>query len=362
MTCKDSGKLTLLLYLASIIFVAAEEKGELRINEIQLIGTHNSYHVSLPEKNLNKIGLLNRGLKDSLEYTHRSLTEQLQILGVRHFELDIFADPKGGHYSRDNKPNLLGLNAPVMFKEEMKKPGFKVLHDSAVDYLTTTPTLIHALKEIKSWSQKNPEHIPIFILLEMKDSSPVPLAKKPVPFTRKLLEEVEDEIISVFDKKNIITPDYVRGNFKTLREAIIKQGWPKLSNSLGKVMFGLDNGGNIRNMYVKGNASLEGRILFASVGEKDPGAAFFKLNNPVRSHSTIQNLVMHGFMVRTRADSDTREARKNETMRRDKALSSGAQFISTDFPEPNKKFSDYSVQFENKKIYRLNPIIHQQSK
>ena len=249
-----------------------------------------------------------------------------------------------------------------MFKEEMKKPGFKVLHDSAVDYLTTTPTLIHALKEIKSWSQKNPEHIPIFILLEMKDSSPVPLAKKPVPFTRKLLEEVEDEIISVFDKKNIITPDYVRGNFKTLREAIIRQGWPKLGNSLGKVMFGLDNGGNIRNMYVKGNASLEGRILFASVGEKDPGAAFFKLNNPVRSHSTIQNLVKNGFMVRTRADSDTREARKNETMRRDKALSSGAQFISTDFPEPNKKFSNYSVQYRNKNVYRLNPIIHQQSK
>ena len=127
-------------------------------------------------------------------------------------------------------------------------------------------------------------------------------------------------------------------------------------------MFGLDNGGNIRNMYVKGNASLEGRILFASVGEKDPGAAFFKLNNPVRSHSTIQNLVKNGFMVRTRADSDTREARKNETMRRDKALSSGAQFISTDFPEPNKKFSNYSVQFRNKNVYRLNPIIHQQSK
>ena len=61
-------------------------------------------------------------------------------------------------------------------------------------------------------------------------------------------------------------------------------------------------------------------------------------------------------MVRTRADSDTREARKNDTTRRDKALSSGAQFISTDYPEPNKKFSDYSVQFTDKKIYRNNPI------
>ena len=356
MTFADSGKVAFLLYLASVIFVIAEEKSELRINEIQLIGTHNSYHVALPEKNLSKIGFINRRLRESLEYTHRPLKEQLQFLGVRHFELDIYADPKGGHYSRHNKVNLLGLNAPMMFKEEMKKPGFKVLHDSAVDYLTTTPTLIHALNEIKIWSQKNPKHVPIFILLEMKDSTPLPLAKKPVPFTRKLLEGVEAEIISVFDKKNIITPDLVRGNFKTLREAILKKGWPKLSDSLGKVMFGLDNGGAIRNMYVKGNTSLQGRILFASVGAKDPGAAFFKLNNPIGSHNQIRSLVKNGFMVRTRADSDTREARKNDTTRRDKALSSGAQFISTDYPEPNKKFSDYSVQFTDKKIYRNNPI------
>ena len=154
MTFADSGKVAFLLYLASVIFVIAEEKSELRINEIQLIGTHNSYHIALPEKNLSKIGFINRRLRESLEYTHRPLKEQLQFLGVRHFELDIYADPKGGHYSRHNKVNLLGLNAPMMFKEEMKKPGFKVLHDSAVDYLTTTPTLIHALNEIKIWSQK----------------------------------------------------------------------------------------------------------------------------------------------------------------------------------------------------------------
>ena len=67
MTCNDSGKLALLLYLALVIFGAAEENSELRINEIQLIGTHNSYHVSLPQKNLNKIGLLNRGLKNSID-------------------------------------------------------------------------------------------------------------------------------------------------------------------------------------------------------------------------------------------------------------------------------------------------------
>ena len=215
----------------SINCLFAEGKGPTQINQIQLIGTHNSYHIALPAENLSRIGIINRGLKDSLEYTHRPLTEQLQRLGVRHFELDIFADPKGGHYSRKKATNLLGFNAPVMFSKEMEKPGFKVLHDSAVDYLTTTPTLISALKEIKAWSDKTPSHVPVFILLEMKDKSPVPLAKKPVQFTRSLLEGVEKEILSIFKRHQIITPDSVRGTFKTLREAVLKTGWPSLDSA-----------------------------------------------------------------------------------------------------------------------------------
>ncbi|MCH2025799.1 MAG: phosphatidylinositol-specific phospholipase C1-like protein [Verrucomicrobiales bacterium] len=350
------GTAVALSVLISISCSFAENEEPTRINQIQLIGTHNSYHIALPEKNLKRIGIINRGLKDSLEYTHRPLTEQLQLLGVRHFELDVFADPKGGHYSKRKAPNLLGLNAPVMFSKEMEKPGFKVLHDSAVDYLSTTPTLVSALKEIKAWSTKNPSHVPVFILLEMKDKSPVPLSKKPVPFTRSLLEGVEKEILSVFKKEQIITPDSVRGKFKTLKESILKKGWPSLDSSRGKVMFGLDNGGKIRAMYIEKNPSLQGRLLFASVGENDPGAAFFKLNDPIRSHTRIKRLVKSGFMVRTRADSDTREARRNDTFRRDKALSSGAQFVSTDYPEPNKEFSDYSVSFEGKVKYRANPV------
>ena len=350
------GTAAALSILISVTCLFAKDKGSTRINQIQIIGTHNSYHIALPAKNLNRIGIINRGLKDSLEYTHRPLTEQLQTLGVRHFELDVFADPKGGHYSRRKAPNLLGFNAPVLFSKKMEKPGFKILHDSAVDYLTTTPTLISALKEIKAWSTKNSSHVPVFILLEMKDKSSVPLAKKPVPFTRSLLEGVEKEILSVFKREQIITPDSVRGKFKTLREAVLKTGWPSLDNSRGKVMFGLDNGGRIRDMYIAKNPSLQGRLLFASVGENAPGAAFFKLNDPIRAHAQIKRLVKSGFMIRTRADSDTREARKNDTSRRDKALSSGAQFVSTDYPEPNKKFSGYSVSFKKGINYRANPI------
>ena len=39
--------------------------------------------------------------------------------------------------------------------------------------------------------------------------------------------------------------------------------------------------------------------------------------------------VKAGFVVRTRADADTVEARTNDTKRRDAALASGAQYVST---------------------------------
>ena len=48
----------------------------------------------------------------------------------------------------------------------------------------------------------------------------------------------------------------------------------------------------------------------------------------------IAALVRDGYIVRTRADADTFEARTNSTERRDRALGSGAQYVSTDYPEP----------------------------
>ena len=116
------------------------------------------------------------------------------------------------------------------------------------------------------------------------------------------------------------------------------------------------NGGAIRDRYVEGHSSLEGRVMFATVGEKDPGAGFFKLNDPVGSFERIQRLVKAGFIIRTRADAGTSEARKMDTTRRDKALASGAQFVSTDYPEADERLSEYRVGFAGGKPVRKNPV------
>jgi len=69
--------------------------------------------------------------------------------------------------------------------------------------------------------------------------------------------------------------------------------------------------------------------------------------------------VKQGFLVRTRADADTTEARQNNTTRREKAFASGAQYISTDFPEPLAAFSDYCVRWPDHAPARISPLFPQ---
>jgi hypothetical protein len=67
-------------------------------------------------------------------------------------------------------------------------------------------------------------------------------------------------------------------------------------------------------------------------------------------------MVKKGYMVRTRADSDTREARANDKSSFVAACASGAQIITTDYYYKSKFFtSDYVVSFENNTYIRKNP-------
>ena len=70
----------------------------LRMNEIQVLGTHNSYHIQPRDSILENIARFDsQETADSLEYTALPLLEQFDA-GVRQLEIDIFADPEGGLY------------------------------------------------------------------------------------------------------------------------------------------------------------------------------------------------------------------------------------------------------------------------
>ena len=333
---------------------------ELRLNDVQVVGTHNSYHVAAQPEILEFIAGLKKEWRSALDYTHLPLDQQLEVQNVRQFELDLFADPKGGLYAQPMAAKVVEARGVKVASHDpqgqLEKPGIKVLHHQGFDFRTNHLTFVDALTTVKNWSAKNREHVPIFILLELKDRELSRAFTRPVKWDAEQLASLEKEIESVFDAGSMITPDQVRGNAKTLREAVLDAGWPLLENCRGKVLFALDNGAPVRNEYLKLRPDLKEALLFASVGEQHPAAAFFKINDPVRNFDRIQRLVKSGFLVRTRADADTVEARKNDLRRRDKALASGAQMVSTDFPVVVPTVSTYSVQLPGGAAYRVNPV------
>jgi hypothetical protein len=352
-----------LICLAAAGAVMADEP---RMNQIQVIGTHNSYHIA-PHPNV--MGILaagKKGVAEGLDYTHKPLAEQFSRLGIRQVELDVFADPKGGHYADPFTRNLLKTQGKEPGPDpnsngRLAQPGMKVFHVQDVDYMSTVPTLVDALKEIRAWSLAHPRHMPIMILIELKDGAIVGLPTRPVAFRMQELDAVDTEIRSVFKPDAMITPDAVRGSSDTLRDAIQTQGWPTLESARGKVIFALDNEGSLRDLYLKGHESLQGRAMFATVGPDPPAAAWMKINDPIRDFDHIRAMVRAGFLVRTRADADTRQARQNDPTQRDKALASGAQYVSTDYPEPRREWSEYQVRLPGGAVARSNPVLGQPS-
>jgi hypothetical protein len=332
-----------------------------RINQIQVIGTHNSYHAGLLP-GIAKL-LMQKNPKEfaGLDYAHADLATQLNG-AIRQIELDIFVDSKGGLFAHPLGPALVaqaGLPAdPNPYPNGlMLKPGFKVMHVQDLDYASNCQPFTACLETVRTWSKAHPGHLPIFILVETKHGVPnqdLPWIV-PEPWTRAAFDALDGEIRSVFSAGETIVPDQVRGRHRTLNEAVLKGGWPTLAEARGKVIFLMDQdwAGPI---YLEGHPALRGRILFTNATPGQPDAAFVEENDG--NVDTIAALVRRGYLVRTRADSGTAEARSNDTRRRDMVLKSGAQIVSTDYPqfEPSS-WSGYFVALPNGESARCNPLI-----
>jgi hypothetical protein len=339
----------------------------LAINHIQVIGSHNSFHLKPQPLAFEAITAVSPQLAESIEYSHRPLTEQLEQFGIRQFELDVFADPDGGLYANRAANAVIGLD-PIAPDPELQVPGYKVLHTQDFDYETTCLTLVICLTEIAAWSSGHPDHLPVMIMLEIKTQS-VPEAAAadgldltidlpwtvPVPTTPELLDALDAEITSVFDRGQLITPDDVRGGAATLETAVLENGWPTIDESRGKVLFALNNTGDVRAMYTQGRPNLEGRPMFTSATPGDPDAAFVRLDDP--NSPGVREAARAGYLIRTRTDSPTADARANDSTDREVAFASGAHYLSTDYYEPSQYFdSPYVVEFPDGAVARCNPV------
>jgi hypothetical protein len=309
------------------------ERAEVRIDELQLIGSHNSYHVAQPDEKIEwmaeAVKELNLDVGDplTLAYTHAPLDAQLDA-GVRSFELDVSAPtgPKGSEVAVvEHIPNL--------------------------DPTSTCPDLASCLGTIVEWMDRNPDHVPIPVLVELKSE-----------FSGEQLDALDGIIRAAVGDSRLLVPDEVRGSASSLSAAVEADGWPTLGEAANSMFLLMDNGGANSQTYLQGHSNLEGRVLFTTDGLAEDGsirgdAAALKINNP-GDEELVREMVDRGYVVRTRADADLAEAKANDTARRAVAFDSGAQIVSTDYPpgEPRQD-NGYVVTFGGTSPgVRCNPV------
>jgi hypothetical protein len=333
------------------------------LNEMQVIGTHNSFHVMAPPEERALLEALDPNGAAQRRYTHRPLTEQFEDQDVRQIELDVFVDTKGGRYADPALRRRVGLPPLVEEEPAMAEPGIKVLHEQDVDYHSVCPTLVACLTELKTWSDAHPAHVPVAVHLQMKDGAlifAVPDQAVPERWTTEAMDALDAEITSVFPPERIITPDDVRGDSATVEDAVLDRGWPSLGESRGKVLFLMTNPEPYRTIYLEGHEGLAGRILFTNAEPGQPDAAYMSVDDPIVGGGRIDDLVRRGYLVRTRADVPGVQGRTGDTTRRDAALASGAHWVSTDYPGPegaNPQYgTDYVVELPDGRTARCNPV------
>lgn len=358
---------------------------DLRLNHIQVIGTHNSYHreVSLAARSFFEQIVKSYTPPQNFYYSHASLPDQLTYQSVRSLELDVYADyVEPGQFAHPLIDSAAKLPArPEEWQKQMREPGAKVLHVSDLDVNSTCPTLKICLSGLRDWSNQNPSHIPIIIDVEFKNvekliAENVPGAATGEPWDADNLALLDEEIRSILGNDKIITPDDVRlqrtdvtttASNLTLEEAVLQHGWPTLDASRGKFLFVMDNNpgpDSLRNDYRRdGHESLEGRVIFTNSEPGSADAAFIKSNDPSGENlAKIQALVRKGYLVRTRADEPIDSVLEGDSLankRLSEALESGAQVVSTDWPGvgmASRYNSEYVAKLPNGGVVRCNPV------
>lgn len=333
--------------------------GDLRLDEIQVIGSHNSYKAAIDPEQLAMMLQLDPGAR-ALDYAHLSLTDQLN-LGLRNLELDVYHDPQGGSYANPFGLRLLRAagSTPSPFDPEghLSTPGFKVMHDAEFDFRSHKLRLEDALDELAAWSDRNPGHLVIFVTMNCKRGPMREPGKPPAAdFDVAAMDRLDRAVSQRLGARRLFTPDDLRRDEPTIAAGLARHGWPRASQAAGRFLFALDEGGQTRANYLFARPGARGGAFFPVVDLGSPEAAFYVLNDPRADAARIAAALAAGGIVRTRADAGTEEARQGDTSRFNAALASGAQVITTDYYIPDRSIpTGYMIRFPDGGFARARP-------
>ncbi len=309
----------------------AELESGIRFNEMSFIGTHNSYQTAPIEetrKLFQSLEALSFGLysADRINFESETLTQQLNC-GIRSFEIDIETFDRDGDIS------------------------FTCMHSPYFEMTTSCYDFSLALKELAMWSENNPDHLPITVIIEPKAAF---LPLKEMKFFNADYAFVLDEMLRETLGEKLFTPADMLRDYSSFAEMRAADDWCEVKDMLGKIVFLFHECGATED-YIDSDPSIKSLAMFPMLREKDIDrecASFILCNNPNKLIRIRDEVIGEKkIMVRTRVDSFGRI--NNEKCRN--AFESGANIISTDYPlKTDSDTNDYVVTFEGRTTVRKN--------
>ncbi|NRA10354.1 MAG: hypothetical protein HRT57_00190 [Crocinitomicaceae bacterium] len=355
----------LLVLLFASINLNAQYSDTIKLNDIRILASHNSYKkvpspavLEVLTKHKERLGEAND--PKQIEYGHEDLIQQLDKYEIRGFELDVNYDPKGGrYYKRRINGFAKGLKKRSKIPE-LEEPGFKIIHITDVDYETNYLTLKSALIELDLWSALHPRHIPLFVNIEAKGAGIGDYSKlakflgfkTAVQFDSTAFSLLDQEIYRCIDSSRVFTPKALKAGYNSINQRLDAEGWPELNECLGKIFFIMQ--GNNKDMYTAFLDDGQDRPMFVYGQPEEPSTAFVVRNQPIGNVEEIHALT-EKYIVRTRSDAGTLEARANDSSRWLDAIRSQAQIISTDYYKSNPDFSPFFVSMPYELTLRNMP-------
>lgn len=283
----------------------------LTLQHVQVKGTHNSYHVepALP-------------FDASHKYSHEPLDVQLGDQGVRAFELDVHR----------------GISE------------FEVYHITVIDSSVTCGTLTECLEVMRGWSLAHPDHLPIVVWIEIKDST------GGLPIGAGDLDALDDVIREALPPELLFTPDDLQAEHPSVRAALEADGWPTLGQLRGRflvVLLNVEEGHS--DSYTSGYTTLAGRAMFARAAPGQfaaPWAAIAKLG--IDETEALTQAHAANMLIATNVcgagDDDASCFAKSEA-----AQAAGIHMLKDDFPAPVDT-KTYFLDFSDGNPARCNPV------
>lgn len=348
-------RILILLFLFSSLQSAAQQDS-LPLNQLRILASHNSYKKKPDHKVSHFLKKFSKRLGEEndpiqIEYSHEPLKVQLDSFNVRGFELDVYADPKGKKYYKRRVNGFVGGLHKRSGIDALKDPGFKIIHIADIDYETNYYTLRQALDELVQWSNDHPGHLPLYINIEAKGNAMGDESgalrfigfQKAIKFDSCIYSMLNDEILGAVPREKLMSPFEFKGGSENVRERITEKGWPSVNAMRGKLFFILE--GNRSDWYADQLESGADYPMFVYGDTSDSMTLFVKMNEPRGNEEEIRQLTKD-YIVRTRSDAGTIEARNNDASRKNAAIDSGAQIISTDYYKPDLNLSEFMITLE----------------